>query len=525
MGKRKIAVLLILLALFGCQSSPKFPIHSKIVKINLGAEPHTLDPRQARDPNAQVLMRMFFEGLTRIGPHDVPELAMASSVEISEDLRRYIFTLRDAVWSNGEPVKAQDFAYAWKRVLSPDFPCDNAFQLYVIKNAREVLEGTLNEEELGILTPDEKTLVLELEYPTPYLLELLATPYFFPVHQRTDQNQPHWAEKQQTYVSNGPFLFKEWRHNDLIVAEKNPRYWDQEAVQIDGLTFTMVDGETEMKLFEKGELDWTGSPLSVIPVDAIAHLGDKLHVKPRDETAFLRSNIEIAPLHHPKIRKALALAINRKAIIEHVLQGGQIPAQRLVPTSMLLQEEPYFSDGAVEEAKLLFNSALEELGGDFPHTQLMYINSERAHLIAQAIQQQWFDAFGVRIGLEAIERKVYFDRISRCDYNLALCSWGADFHDPINFLEVFKYPTQSTNNTHWEDARYTKGLDESFRLFDPKKRNELLAYCEKILMDAMPIIPIFHYTMLYMKNDQLDGVVLSSMGNLDFKWARLKNSD
>lgn len=523
MSKWKIAIFFVLLVFLGCQSSGQKSSSAKIVKINLGSEPHTLDPRRARDPNSQILMRMFFEGLTRIGPSDQPELALALSVEISEDLKTYVFTLRDAQWSNGEPIRAQDFAYAWKRMLSPDFPCDNAFQLYLIKNGKQVKEGTLTIDELGVLTPDEKTLILELEYPTPYILELMATPYFFPVHQQTDENQPRWSEKQESYVSNGPFLFKEWKHNDQITAEKNLTYWDADAVQIELLVLTMVDSDTEMKLFEKNELDWTGSPLSVIPVDAITHLKDKLYVKPKDETAFLRTNIEVCPLDHPKMRKALALAINRKLIVEHVTQGGQLPAQRLIPPSMQLQKEPYFSDGAIEEAKKLFMEALAELEVDFPNIKLTYINSERSHLIVQAIQQQWFEAFGVRIGLEAIERKVYFDRISKQDYDLAFCSWGADFHDPVNFLEVFKYKTQSTNNTHWEDAEYTKGLNDSFRLLDPAERLQLLAHCEKLLMDAMPIIPIFHYTMLYMKNDKLDGVFLSSMGNLDFKWAKLKN--
>ncbi|NGX59721.1 MAG: Oligopeptide-binding protein OppA [Chlamydiae bacterium] len=525
MGKGKIVFLFVLLALCGCQSSKEKSGLDKMVRINLGAEPHSLDPRYARDPNSQILVGMFFDGLTRIGPNDQPELALASSVEISEDLKTYTFTLRDALWTNGDMVRAQDFAYAWKRMLSPDFSCDNAFQLYLIKNGMQVKEGSLSLDELGILTPDSKTLILELEYPIPYVFELLATPYFFPIHQETDEKKPNWSEKQETYVSNGPFLFKQWRHHDQIVVGKNSNYWDADQVQIDGLTLTMVDGDTEAKLFEKKQLDWTGSPLSTIPVDSIAHLRDKIHVKPRDETAFLRTNIEVAPLNHPKMRKALALAINRKMIVEHVTQGGQLPAQRLVPPSMQLQEKPYFSDGAIQEAKRLFKEALEELEMDFPNIKITYINAERSHLIAQAIQQQWFEAFGIRIGLEAIERKVYFDRISKQNFDLAFCSWGADFHDPVNFLEVFKYKSQSTNNTHWEDPEYVNTLNESFRLVNPEKRLEVLAKCEKILMEAMPIIPIFHYTMLYMKDEKLDGVFLSSMGNLDFKWSRLKNDD
>lgn len=509
MGKWKI---LILATLLGC-GAPKESSHmDKVVRINLGSEPQATDPRKARDPNAQTLMRMFFEGLTRIGPDDSPQLAIASSVEVSEEGTRYTFSLREAKWSNGDPVRSSDFAHAWKTMLSPHFASDNAFQLYLIKNAKGVKEGSLPLDSLGIETPDEKTLVLELEYPTPYILELVATPYFFPVHQATDRNVPSWAESPETYVGNGPFLFKQWRHNDQIVAEKNANYWDSSSVQLEGLVLTMVASETEMMLYEKNELDWCGSPLSLIPVDAIEHLSD-LYCRPRDETAFLRVNVETVPQN---VRRALALAIDRKAIVDHVTRGGQLPAQRLVPPSMQLQEEPYFSDGDSEQAKMLIDEQIAPL-------RLTYANSERAHLIAQALQHQWLETLGVKVELEGIERKVFFDRISKQDYDLAYCSWGADFHDPVNFLEVFKYKSQSTNNTNWEDAAYSQGLEDSFLLLDPKKRMEKLAQCEKILLDAMPIIPLFHYTMLYRKSDKLEGVFLSSMGSLDFKWARLEN--
>ena len=248
----------------------------------------------------------------------------------------------------------------------------------------------------------------------------------------------------------------------------------------------------------------------------------KLIVKPKAETAYLRVNIEIFPLDQQKLRRALALAINRKAIVDHVLQGGQRCAMGFLPPSMKLKNAGYFEDGAIEQAKELFDEAMRECGGKFPSLTLTYINSQRSHLIAQAIQQQWFDAFGVRIGLEAVERKVYFDRLSHRDYDLAFCSWGADFHDPVDFLEVFQY--QSQNNL-WEDPLYVQTLNDSFSVADSDERRVLLAKCEQILMDAMPIIPIFHYSALYLKDEKLKDVVLSSLGNLDFKWARLENPE
>lgn len=525
MLSRVVLCLILFFSFFGCQKSTSLP---NCVKINLGGEPPTLDPRLARDPNSQILMRMLFEGLTRINPNEEPALALASGCEITEDLKTYTFTLRNVLWSNDQPVRSSDFAYAWKKILSPDFPSDNAFQLYIIKNAKLVKEGNLSPDQLGIYTPDDHTLILELEYPIPYLFELLAAPFFFPVHQETAETNPSWFQKVESYVSNGPFSLKQWRHNDSILALKNPFYWDAENVHIQGLYLTMVDADTEMKLYEKGQLHWAGSPLSQIPVDSIKHLSKELIVKPRDETAFLRTNIQVKALSHPKIRKALALSINRKDIVDYVTQGGQFPALCFLPPSMKLQEEPYFEDNDIEKACEFFAEGLRALGIEkesFPTITLTYLNKERSHLIAQTLQQQWFKALGIHIHLEATERKIYFDRISHGDYQMALSSWGGDFHDPINFLEVFKYRSQSTNNTNWEDSEYIQDLNESYHTLDPEKRKALLTRCESILMDAMPIIPLFYYMMLYRKVDNLEGVFLSSLGNLDFKWARLENEN
>lgn len=530
-GKAKICIAALVFLAFGCGSSPKSQVPApKIVNINLGNEPHTLDPREARDTSSLALMRMLFEGLTRIGPNDEPQLALAESVEISQDLKTYTFTLRSSTWSNGDPVRAGDFVYSWRKVLRPESIFDYASQLYLLKNGKGIKDGELDAEALGVIAVDDHTLVVELEYPTPYFLEMLSFPIFFPVHQGVDEAQPDWFLKCETYVSNGPFSLDTWRHHDVLLAKKNPCYWDADTVQIDGVEMIMVQGDTEMKLFEKKQLHWAGSPLSTLPLDALNELKKRgrLHVKPIAGTAFIRVNTSLTPLTHPKLRRALALAIEREAIVEHVTQGGQIPAMGLVPPSQLREKEPHFADGAQAEAVVLFEEALKDLKmtrESFPYITFTYAAAERSHLVAQAIQQQWNATFGIRVTLEAIERKVYFDRISREDYQLALGSWLADFNDPVNFLEVFKYKSQSTNNTHWEDPQYTRLLNDSFTVMDPKERAHILEKCEKILMDAMPVIPLFYYTMLHLKDDRLEDVFLSSLGNLDFKWAHLENDE
>lgn len=499
----------------------------KIVKFNLGDEPHSLDPRIARDPHSQMLVRMFFDGLTRIGPSNTPELSIARCFEVSEDLKTYTFILRKCKWSNGDLVKAGDFVYAWKSLISPDSSSDQGYQLHMIKNASAIREGALPVEKLGVHAIGDDVLVVELEYPVPYFLELVSASFFFPVHEATDRNDSRWAERPESYVSNGPFLFSSWHHHDQISARRNFNYWESKAVDLEGVDFFMVESNTELCLFEKGEIHWSGSPVGVIPADAFKQLREKFEIfsKPKAETAFLRVNTKQKALCDPKIRKALALAIDRRSISENVLRAGQIPAQSFLPPSMQLSENPYFEDGDLTTAKEFFKEAVCGSFDDFVFKELTltYIRSERTHLVVQAIQQQWRDAFNIQIHLEGLERKTYLEKIKKGDYQIAFCSWGADFHDPVNFLEVFKYKDQSTNNTGWENATYFSLLEDSNRQLDRSERKKLLLQCEKILMDEMPIIPIFFYSMAYIKDSSLSDVVFSTLGNLDFKWARLQN--
>jgi oligopeptide transport system substrate-binding protein len=511
----------------GCQASPqknKKNSDSQTLRINIQDEPQTLDPRKARGLGGQTLIRILFEGLTRVNKEEKAVLALASSVSISSDLKTYIFRLRESVWSNGDPVLASDFVYAWKTMLSPDFPSDTAFHLYVIKNGKGVKEGTVPIDQLGVKILDNRTLEVELENPTPYFLDLLAFPAFFPIHQKLDEQNPSWSQNASTYVGNGPFHLIEWKHQDHLTLVKNNQYWDAPTVKIASLELQMLQEETEFKCFEKQEIDWAGSPLSTLPVDTLDSLRkeNKLNTKELLGTYFIRANTEAPPFNHSSMRKAFALAIDRGAIVDHVTRGNQIPATGLVPISLKLQKQPYFQDGDLTEAQRLFEEALmvQELTKEkFPEISLLYRASERNHLIAQAVQQQWFEAFGIRVKLQSVEGKVYFDRISKQDFQLSSGSWIADFADPINFLEVFKFKRGGSNNTFWENPRYIELLDQSAQIADPQQRLELLAQSEQILIDEMPMIPIFYYTMLYVNQPHLKDVVLSSMGQIDFKWA------
>jgi oligopeptide transport system substrate-binding protein len=527
-----LRILLILTLLLSSCHKASAPASTQVLRINIGLDPQTLDPRKARELTAVTLIRMFFEGLTRTSKTGALEMALAESVEVSEDGLQYVFRLRKSFWSNGDVVTSFDFAESWKTILDPQFPTDIASQLYAIKNARKAKLGEIGLEQVGIYTPDPQTLVVVLEQQIPYFLQLLSMTSYFPVPHNVVGANPNWAQSPETFVCNGPFFPKTWKHSDLMQVSKNPRYWEAKDVSLQGINLYMMGADTELQMFEAGKLDWAGSPLSVIPAEAVRTLraSDSLNINPFSATYFYRVNTSDKikerknPLSSVSFRKALAFALDREGITEHILQGGHYPAKGLVPPEMGLSEKGYFRDDYSQVAHSLLMDALLEL--DLTTTNLepiviTYCHSERNAAIAQAIQKQWEAKLGIKVELEAIEQKVFFQRISQKDYQLAAGSWTADFGDPINFLEVFKYKDASTNNTNWESAKYIDLLNTSALCRDLEERKGLLREAEQILMEQMPIIPIFHFALNYLQRDGLEEVALSPLGQIDFRWARL----
>jgi len=523
----------VLLLLCGCQKHNSQSPQLKKIRINIGVDPQTLDPRKARDLTSITLMHMFFEGLMRTAKTGEVEMALADQIDVSDDGLQYRFHLRKSLWSNGNPVTSFDFAESWKTILNPQFPTDIAYQLYVIKNAHKARLGEINIERVGIETPDPQTLVVELEQPIPYFLQLLTMSSFLPVECTVADVNPDWAVHPETYICNGPFTLNSWKHSDEICALKNPRYWEAKEVMLDGIDLYMMSGDTEIQMFEEGKLDWAGSPLSTMPVDAVRSLraSEKLHINPFSSTYFFRVNTadKIAekknPMSSASFRKALAFSLNRKGITEHILQGGQMPAISLVPREMGLSEKGYFHDDNQERARSLLMDSLLELDltmANLEPIKISYSSGERNAMVAQAIQKQWEEGLKIKVELEAIEPKIFFQRITHKEFQLAAGSWTADFNDPINFLEVFKYKEASTNNTNWENGKYIDLLNQSGLCMDLEARKALLREAEQILMDQMPIIPIFHFALNYLQREGIEEVALSPLGQIDFRWAQVK---
>jgi len=494
------------------------------LKIAIQDDPTSLDPRIVRDLSSASMMRLFFEGLMRTNTKGELESAIAESVSVSEDKKTYTFTLRAAKWSDGTPITAEDFEQSWKSVLSPNFPAPNAYQLYVIKGAKAAKEGSSPPDSISIKALSPSVLRVELEAPTPYFLELCSCHFYFPVSKKMREQGTAYNDKADNLIGSGPFTISHINPRNELSVVKNPNYWDVNHVKLDRITFQVLDEHTALQLFKSGAIDWAGSPLSTLPQDAIATLKKegKLQVTAGAGTHWFRFNTEQAPFNNEKMRKAFALALDRKAIVDHVTQGNQTPAIGIIPPSFGIKEQNFYSDNDKTAAQALFNEALAEMKltkSTLPKITLSYGANDRNHKIAQAVQQQWNKTFGIDLNLESNEGQVQSEKMKKGNYQMGMGSWYADIRDPINFLEIFESRDNPTNQTYWQNPQYAALIKKSSLEGDPVKRLAILAEAESVLIKAMPVAPLFFSAFNYLKKKEVVGAYLSPLGYIDFKEA------
>lgn len=498
------------------------------IRLNLHTEPPTLDARKATDTSSIGLINMCFEGLMKRGRDRSVYPALAYHVEVSDDHLIYTFHLRQAKWWDGKPVTAHDFELTWKTILDPYFPSGFANDLYVLKNGKAAKTRQKSISEIGVKALDAKTLQVELEYAVPYFLDLVASHSFLAVPSHIANRYPNWADNSgPLFVGNGPYKLDIWKHHNCLRLVKNDLYWDESVVTLDEIDLSIIeDPNTELNMYESGELDWAGYPLSCLPTDALQALADKKRLKtyPLSGTYYYIFNVNTFPFNNENMRKAFSYAINRKAIIENITQAHQTPATSFIPPT-IWDIQSYFSDNDIETARVYFQNGLKELGytkASLPKITLTYNSSEAHHKIAQAIQEQWFQAFGIRVRLANVEWKVFLNELSHKQFQVARMGGIAGFNDPMSFFDLYKYPDSPNNYSGWSNPTFTLLLDQAEQTFDPKQREELLRQAEEIMLSEMPISPIYYYQATYIKKHYLRGVELTEFNDADFKFAFLE---
>ncbi len=491
------------------------------LRINFRKDPVSLDPRKGNDMVASQVHFMLFEGLLRLNPDMSLSLAQAKSYEVSSDGEQYTFYLGNTVWSDGTPVTSFDFARAWKSILEPTFPSPDAYLLYSIKNARQAKAGQVSLDQVGIHCKDDKTLLVELEAPSPYFLQIVASSVLLPVYTKTDANVSNWDRQPETLLSNGPFRLKKWEFNQQLVFEKNPLYREADAVKLDHIFIDIIDREMAvLHMHATGYFDLVGSPLSFFPHFLLEDLEKRklLVFFPVASTKFLSFNTSRAPFQNVNVRRALALAIDRKSLVEHITKLNEQKALNIIPPALLPDDGPYFPDGDIAQAKKYFQQGLRELNiKETDPISLMYVFSEGNHMLAQTLQQMWRKAFGIEIVLEHVEFKTLHERSDRGDFSIGLFAWLADYGDPMNILERFTDQTNHRNYSKWKDEAYNNLLREMLQAPCRSVYLKKVKEAEKILIDQMPFTCLYHENYAFLIHPYVEGLAISPLGHIYFE--------
>jgi oligopeptide transport system substrate-binding protein len=486
---------------------------TQVLHRGIGSEAGDLDPHLATSIAEMDIISALFEGLVAEDPvdlHAVP--GVAERWEMSPDGLGYTFYLRaGARWSDGQPVTAQDFVSSWRRVLSPSLAAENAGLLYVLQGAEAFHKGASQDfTNVGASAPDARTLRIRLEHPTPHFLSLLTHSAWLPVpvsvigrHGSAFNRGNPWTRPGRL-VGNGPFMLKTWEQNKVIVVEKSPTYWDAARVRLNAVHFYPTDSmDTEERAFRTGQLHLT----YVLPfgkVDTYRRTSPQfLRTDPYLHTYFVRLNTRRAPLDSELVRRALGLALDRTAIVQNILKGGQQVATAISPR--LPDYTPPTGAGMdLERARALLTEAGYPGGKGLPKLELLYRTSENLRLLAEVLQEMWRRNLGIEVELVNQEFKVLLAERRDGRYQLLLSDWVGDYLDASTFLEPWR--TDSGNNhTGWGSAEYDSLLFAAARNPDPAARARQLQQAESVMLAAAPILPLYYNTHVFLIQPSVKG--------------------
>ena len=538
MGKRgsspelwmRVLSVIILVGLTGCgggESNVSAGNKTGTLYWGNGTEPQSLDPQIATGVPEHHIISAVMEGLVLKDRKTLePRPGVAKSWDISDDGRVYTFYLRDnARWSNGDPHTAHDYAWSWWRALQPALGNLYAYMLFPIENAQKYYEGDISDfDQVGVKALDDRTLQVTLKYPTPYFLQLLDHYSLFPVHQATiekfgdaDQRGTRWTY-EGNLVGNGPFQLVDWKINRRIVVQRNPHYWDKENVSLNEIIFIPIENiVTEERMFRAGQLHVTSS----LPADKISVYREakdpELRIAPYLGTYYYRLNVRKPQLQDRRVRRALAMTIDRQRLVDNITKGGQLPAYAMTPPGTM----GYFPKSDLkfdpQGAKKLLADAGYPNGDGFPPTEILYNTNEGHRKVAVALQDMWKKHLNIDIRLLNQEWKVYLDSESAGQYEISRAGWIGDYVDPNNFLDLFLCGG-GNNRTGWCNEEYDRLiLDVAPSMSSHSERLEVFQQAEKILLDDMPIIPIYTYTTVQLVDSSVKNFDANIMNAASYK--------
>jgi oligopeptide transport system substrate-binding protein len=511
------------------------PAEKKEQVLNLleTSEIPSLDSALATDQVSFIVLNNVMEGLYRLGKDNKPVPGVAESYEVSQDGKVYTFKLRkDAKWSNGDPVTAHDFVFAWRRVLDPKTASEYAYIMYDIKNAEEVNQGKLPVDQLGVKAVDDHTLQVELKNPIPYFISLTVFGSFMPQNEKFVKSQGEkYGLEANTTLYNGPFVLSDWKHEQGWTYKKNPNYWDKDNVKLETINVKIVkDTATAVNLYETKKADRV--ILTAEFVDK--YKNDKnFHTELEPSIFWLRMNTKNELLKNVNARKAIAMAIDKQALVDTLLNNGTVVANYLVPKDFV--EGPNGKDFRdengdlvkydVEEAKKLWEQAKKELGKDKFTIELLNYDTDTAKKTGEYLKEQLEKNLpGLTVNIKQQPFKQKLELESNMQYDLSFSGWGPDYQDPMTFIDL--WVTNSPHNqTGWSNPEYDKLVKDAKTtlLSDLQARWDAMLKAEKLLFEEMPIAPLYQRGSAYLQREYVKDIVSHPFGgDYSYKWAYIE---
>lgn len=518
------------------------------ITVNIASEPQTIDPALNSAVDGAIMINHMFEGLMRwvnSGVETAGSDGTCYNAELSygqaesydkvtneDGTVTYTFHLRDGImWSDGQPVTANDFVFSWQRLVSPETAADYSYMIDCVVNANAIMNGEMDPSELGVSAPDEKTFVVTITSDLPYFTEICAFPATFPVREDIVSDS-QWTYSPDTYISNGAYKMTSRVTNSEIVMEPNEYYYGVDSLGPDKITFKLMDDANAMLSgFNSGELDF----IETMPTDEVAGLlasGD-LKIVDYIGTYYVCYQTQKEPFDDPKVREAFTLAIDRTYIVEQITQTGQVEAGGFVPAGVYDAEGAtgddfrtvggdYYAptdadyEANCERARELLAEAGYPNGEGFPVVTYLY-NTDDAHkAVGEALQNMWQTVLGVTVQLDNQEWATFLQTRKDGDYSIARNGWIADYNDPMSFLDMW-LTGGGNNDAQYSNAEYDSLIQQAKASTDPAERMQLMHDAEDIIIGQdYALCPLYFYTQKYMLADGIQGMYYTPLGYFFF---------
>ncbi len=488
--------------------------------------PEFIDPNKIAESAGTSVVSNLFEPLLVKAAGNTPTVpAAAERFEVSADGRTYTFHLRPGMtWSDGHPVTAHDYVYGWKRGLSPEIGSRSAQQLWIIEGAKAYNEGKANADGVGVRAIDDLTLEVKLVGPAPYFTDLVSYVAYSPVPKwAVEKHGDQWT-RPGNIVTNGPFLLSKWLERDRFELTKNPKFWDAANIALKGAIFFITDSEAQIQaLYDSGQIH-IARPLSPDAMQrAIKDNRADLRIDTNACVYYYPIRIDRPPLDDIRVRRALNLALDKKALVQDVLGGMQTPAHSYVPPmleSFMGYRPPQMPARDLNEAGKLMAAAGYPGGKGFPKLEIVYNTSEGHKRIAEFASRNWQETLGIELTATNMEWKSLLKLMRTGDFSFGRSAWCADYADPLNFLENFQSASEN-NYAGYKNPAYDALIDRSRNEADREARKAMLCAAEKALLRDLPFVPMYQYTRSVLIRDNVRGHLPQYQDHHPLRWISL----